>query len=56
MRSKHLPSSLWIVTVTVSEADGIMHPGEHPVKLTKKISSFSTSVSSAILTVMLGIG
>ena len=50
----HLPSSFWIVTVTVSEADGIIHPGEHPVKLTKNVSSFSKMVSFAISTVISG--
>ena len=51
----HLPSSSWIVTVTVSEADGIIHPGEQPVKLTKNVSLSSKEISFVMLTVMLGI-
>ena len=54
----HLPSSLWIVTVTVLEAGGISHPGvgEQLIKLTINVSLSSMRVSSVILKVILGGG
>ena len=54
----HLPSSLWIVTVTVLEPDGMSHPGvgEQLVKLTINVSLSSKRVSSVILKVILGGG
>ena len=54
----HLPSSLWIVTVTVLEAGRMSHPGvgEQLVKLIINVSLFSKRVSSVILKVILGDG
>ena len=54
----HLPSSLWIVTITVLEPDGMSHPGvgEQLVKLTINVSLSSKRVSSVILKVILGDG
>ena len=54
----HLPSSLWIVTVTVLEVGGMSHPGvgEQLVKLIINVSLFSKRVSSVILKVILGGG
>ena len=56
--ANHLPSSLWIVTVTVLESDGITHPdaGEQLVKLIINVSLFSKRVSSVILKMILGGG
>ena len=53
-----LPLSLWIVTVTVLESDGITHPnaGEQLVKLIINVSLFSKRVSSVILKMILGGG